>query len=37
MTLRSGDWVSSIGVSNFTARHLEAIIEATGVVPVSDR
>jgi len=27
--------VKSIGVSNFTIEHLDAIIEATGVVPVS--
>jgi L-glyceraldehyde reductase len=29
--------VKSIGVSNFTIEHLEAIIKATGVVPVSRR
>lgn len=32
--LREQGLIRSIGVSNFTARHLERIIEATGVTPV---
>ncbi|HEY2790028.1 MAG TPA: aldo/keto reductase [Gaiellales bacterium] len=31
--LRAAGKVRSIGVSNFTARHIEALVEATGVLP----
>ena len=32
--LRAAGKVRSIGVSNFTARHIEALVEGTGVLPV---